>query len=880
MHILKITNLQATGGHWNGTTSQLIPVPRIIEVMDILFEFNSTIKIESSLPDEFHYLGELLVVELARRWRLDDAPFIHDGCDAARDDMIPSALKTRIPREQEQLFEKEGYYLEIVGGTFTIIANNPRGIFYGITTLLQLAGTGRAVPACTVLDWPTMEIRGVSDENARGQAGSVEGLKAYCRYIALLKMNTFQMNLEDMFRSEKHPKSSDDERGCYSWDELRELSDYAARYYVEVTPIQSACGHLDNLFYLPEYKHLAEFENVAMCFDIFNPKIYDYISDIVGEEVDAWYLSQSFHMACDESWDVGKGRSRKLTIEKGIGNAYLDHYTRCYNIIKAALEEKHGKNNFRIFIYHDILIHHAEVLKGLPRENLIINIWQYTPREKYPAVDTILKHGLEFIVSPSVMDYQRIFPSLSNSEKNIINIIKHAYLAAQANRKPELFKGQVNTTWGDFRSENERDLRMYGYALSATVSWNVEPWLAFTNKSHQQYSPLQSFKQGFYKQVFWVADESKAMQLDTIVHGIEDGKDFKPWLGYILLFPKLWTHPLQLLKTERSKKYPAAIEMFLKGMALCDELEGASVDHGFYFRAVKLALQLHVMYCKKVLLGNMLRKIDPTKVKPNIQEGVLWHVDELIKEFTTTKELYRQVWEINNKPVCNAFLLNQYDRMAGFYTEIRESITSSKPFSSPCIPSEYIYVDVKHSNDVPVRFLKKFTVATAPVAAHVQVFAINHAALSINGKEIGWVQFRSTLSYMILDKCVKTWEVTGTIKAGENSIDIAISNNTNSWFLLNFFLELRFDDSSVERVLSDSSWVCDTGAGGEAGFIPVKTLGPPPSVVGGLTWPIFENGMRSHFTRFLGWVVEFAPRIPRFLLPLVIALAKRLKIAM
>ena len=252
----------------------------------------------------------------------------------------------------------------------------------------------------------------------------------------------------------------------------------------------------------------------------------------------------------------------------------------------------------------------------------------------------------------------------------------------------------------------------------------------------------------------------------------------------------------------------------------------------------------------------------------------------MIKDLATTKEHYKQVWEINNKPACNSFLIDQYDRMGELYREIRENITESKPFKPPCIPSEYIYVDMKHDHDVPVRFFKRFTVATLPVSAHVQVFAINHGVILINGREIGWVQFRSTLSYMILDKCVKTWDITSSVQVGENAIDIAISNNTASWFLLNFYMELQFDDGSVQRVISDPSWKCYNGASGDNGVIPVKTLGPPPSVVGGLTWPHLESWTRSHFTRFLGMLIEFTPRIPRFLLPLVIGLVKRLKIAM
>ncbi|MEX2685024.1 MAG: family 20 glycosylhydrolase [Candidatus Sigynarchaeota archaeon] len=878
-HTFTITNLEPGKGSWTRKPAHLVPVPRFIDIQGGSFTIGSVLDVESSLPPEYRYLHELVSEELGKRLACGIKAGAHVHVAVPDSVAIPSSINGKIPPEQHYHFIREGYFMDISGGKASIVAETPRGIFYGITTLVQLAGTAGVLPACRVLDWPSMEIRGVSDENARGQAGSIEGLKRYCRYIAMLKMNTFQMNLEDMFRSARHPKSSDEARGCYSREEMRELSDYAARYFVEVTPIQTTCGHLDNLFYLPEYKHLAEFENVAMCFDISNPRIYDYIKDIVEEEVDSWYLSPSFHMACDESWDVGKGRSQPFVVKKGIGKAYLDHYTRCYEIIKNALEARHGKGKYRIYLYHDIMIHHEAVLKGLPRKNMVIDVWRYSPAEKYKEIDTILENGFEFIVSGSVMDFQRIAPSYALAEKNIINITKYGFLKARGAGTPHLFKGHVVTTWGDFRSENPRDLRMPGYALCASVAWNIEPWLGFTNKQYTTYPALLDFKQGFYRAAFGIEDDlaAKAAQLDHILHSIEEGKDFKPWLGYQLVFPKLWAHPLQPLKAEKARGYPAAIERFLKGIEICKELKTACQDHAFYFDAVTLALRLHVLYCKKVLLGKMLKGKHPSRLKGKAKERLLWHVSEIVKYFSEIKQEYRAVWEYNSKPVGHGFLLGQYDAMVRAYEGIKTAIEQGIVYPAACIPAEYIYIPAQAPIDVPVRFTKSFVIDKEPVAAHVQVFAVNHASITINGQSVGWVQYRPTLSYMILDNCVKAWDVTGLVKKGQNRVDIDITNNTRSWCLLNFYLVIAFSDSTTGLVISDKSWTCDIGAGVEHGPVPVKSLGPPPAVIGCLTVPDLPSGQRSHFTRMLGVAVEAVPRVPRWLLPVLVAIAKATK---
>jgi hypothetical protein len=860
--------------------STLLPVPRHSNFQREAWNaLDSTISLQTNLPESMQYLVGLFKEELEikctkRSFSISLAP---RGLIAS----IPPNMAEKVPHEEWALFASEGYYMEATSDYLMIAAESPKGIFYGITTLLQLIDEDGCYLEGVILDWPCMEIRGVSDENARGQAASIEGLKRYVRFLALLKMNMLQMNLEDMFASQVHPKSSDEERGCYTTEEIQDLCAYAAEYFVEVMPIQSTCGHLDNLFVLPEFKHLAEFENVSICFDLSNPNIYDYIKDIIEEEVNAWNKSVSFHMACDESWDVGKGRSKAFVDEKGLGMSYLDHYKKCYEIARDALESLHGKDNFRIFMYQDIMIHHPIVLEKLPRKNLVIDVWDYSKKEKYPAVNEILDASFEFIVSPSVMDYQRFLPSFSASEKNIINLITYGYKTAKAAGKSHLFKGETNTTWGDYRSENMRDLRMYGYALSATVAWNVEPWLAFSNKLYGQYKALGDFKKGFYKHVFGISDADAVLQLDRILHSVEGGKHFKPWLGLILLPPKLWTHPLHPLKKEKSKHFPEAIKEFESGIAICHEFRQDARQFQFFFDAISASLYLHVLYCKKVLLKEKLEKVNPAGLNEIKMVDLAKEVEALATGFLDAGEAYERLWDINNKPECKSFLLNQYQSLARFLTEIKEAIRNKDPaFSNPFIPSEYIYVPIRLPIDSPVVFSKKLTIAGSPVRVGLQAFAINHGEVAINGSTIGAVEFRPTLSYMILEHCVKTWDVTSIILEGENEISISVTNNTQTWPVLNVLLELLFDDGHTETFITDTTWTATLPDGLP---VHVKSFGMPPSIIGGLTLPDFVYDRRSHFTRWLGLAVEVLARWPKsleFFLPLVIRLALKAKITM
>lgn len=865
---------------------RLVPVPRVVKLdgeVPGFFSLTDRLRVNENLPEKAKQLVDLLATELAATCHERSIRVEHVTGTFPVVSISPDFTK-HVPAGEQALFDTQGYVLDACGEYITIAADTPRGIFHGIATLLQLLDGRGTFPRVRIGDWPSMEIRGVSDENARGQAATVEGLKAYCRMLGLLKLNVLQVNLEDMFRSERHPKSTDDARGCYSRAEMRAVSEFAARYFVEVTPVQSTCGHLDNLFVLPEYKHLAEYEHVAMCYDISNPAIYPFINDIVEEEVDAWHLSRSFHMACDESWDVGKGRSKSFVDARGIGQAYLNHYTRCYEIIKAALEAKHGKGNARIYLYHDIMIHHEAVLKGLPRENLVIDVWVYSPKETYKEVDTILDHGFDFIVSPSVMDYQRVLPSYAASEKNIINLITYAHEAARAKGKPGAFKGQVNTTWGDFRSENLRDVRIHGYALSATVSWNVEPWRGFTNKQHATWPALREFKHGFYRLVLGIQDEAAAGALDAFLHDITTGKVFPSWFGPNMIQPKLWTHPLHPLRGEwGAGRYPRAIEAIDAALATCAscmvQARGGIPRATAYLDAVAASLRVYRLFCMKQALGPALRRARPDRMAASARQALAARAAAMTKTVIETRDAYKASWDLHCKPAGSYdFLLGQYDTMARFYTEIAADLDAGYGFPDPFVPAEYIYIDTRLAFDTPVTLRQAFIIDDVPAGAWVQAFAINHATIRLNGKTVGDVEFRTTLSQVILEHCVKTWDVAPVLVPGENVIEVALVNNTRTWPVLNLLLELRGKSGEVRRIVSDDTW---TWAADGQSWSRVRSMGPPPSVLGGLTRPRLDAGERSHFTRWLGIANEATAFVKLdWLVRFLIALVKRARITM
>ncbi|GAH82498.1 unnamed protein product, partial [marine sediment metagenome] len=238
---------------------------------------------------------------------------------------------------------------------------------------------------------------------------TIENLKKFIKELSHFKINHyFLVYINDMFRFSNHPEIWKD-RGGYSKEDIIELQDFAKKHFIELTPIFQTIGHWDNILSNPNYWKYGEFPG-SNSLNIANENIYELLDEMIGE-LSIAFKSEHFHIGADESWDVGKLASKNLVENIGFGQAYLNHYKKVYDIVK-----KYGYK--KVIIYHDILYKYKEVLEGLPKD-MIIMYWKYNTNKNHPIIKKIKKYNFPLIVSPSIMDYNRIFPSFDKYEKNI-----------------------------------------------------------------------------------------------------------------------------------------------------------------------------------------------------------------------------------------------------------------------------------------------------------------------------------------------------------------------------------------------------------------------------------------------------------------------------
>jgi len=166
----------------------------------------------------------------------------------------------------------EGYHL-VVTPTNIRISGHPRGVFYGIQSVIQLLPVTKAadleLPCAEILDYPRFAYRGMMLDCGR-HFFDVAFVKKYIDFIAMNKMNTFHWHLtEDQgwrIEIKKYPRLTqigawrdstligsygskpwkfDHHRsgGYYTQAQIREIVKYAKDRYITIIPEIEMPGH-------------------------------------------------------------------------------------------------------------------------------------------------------------------------------------------------------------------------------------------------------------------------------------------------------------------------------------------------------------------------------------------------------------------------------------------------------------------------------------------------------------------------------------------------------------------------------------------------------------------------------------------------------------
>ncbi len=363
----------------------------------------------------------------------------------------------------------EAYRLTIKPAGVEILARTSRGLYYGLQTLRQLVRQfGKILPALEIADWPDLSLRGVYHDISRGRIPTVETLKYLIELLAHLKVNTFSLYMEYPFRYERHPQIWEDTDPLTAEDIL-ELDAFCRDHGVDFIPSQASFGHLERLLSKPPYRHLANTTPNSLAgsrsnprtgcsLDPTNPASLKLLSELYDELLPQ-FSSSYFNACCDEVWDLGQGKSAARAARVGSGRLFADFIKGIHR-----LTSRHGK---RLMIWADILKHHPDAARAIPRDVMFLNWWYVQDRAQEWLIDhsrAIRDSGHDLVVCPGVNNWGSFMPRTSVMRANIRDF------AASGRRFGAV--GLLNTEWGDGGHYNLLATALPGFASGADHAWS------------------------------------------------------------------------------------------------------------------------------------------------------------------------------------------------------------------------------------------------------------------------------------------------------------------------------------------------------------------------------------------------------------------------
>lgn len=725
-----------------------------------------------------------------------------------------------IIREKELLDKNEAYLLSVEQNRIAILANNSRGAFYGLMSLFQLLQSDNIkrifVEGCLIVDYPAFQMRGVSDDIARGQVSTLDDFKKIIRLIARYKMNVYQPYFEDAIELKSFPYIGLN-RSRLSQEEIKELIRYSEKYFVEIIPIFQTLGHWENLLIQPNYYELAEFPGAASL-DVTNEKTYEFLDKCIAE-LSELFPSKYFHAGLDESWDVGFGHSKKITKEIGIAAVHANHYKRVNEIIK-----KYGK---QMMMYGDIIHNHPEIFEMLPKDIIVVD-WRYGVSDYEPIVKKYKDYNQPFLCSPSVTNYNRIFPHIINSLLNIHLFAKISYEYGSI--------GLINSNWGDNGGENLRELNWLGYAFGAECAWNPIN------------ADISKFKSKFYYDFFGI-DDSVIDALYTLLNDF--GASFTQYDFWRNPFVK-WNNTINY-QEQNLILFGETVKLKAKtSLELIKTLRRLPIKIKSYLDYFEFVANQAQWYGNKIIYSvEIKRMIDKKSGFLTKEERIYINrlCDDMIDQLEKLKQDFRTLWLRTNKEKgLDLIEKEKYDRQIFAWQKMKNNLKQEIVEYDQTIKSQWMYhpdgnPGQKNQSQVEEAiFVRDLIVKDKITSAFVHLIADSYAELYVNDELIGDVRGRRTLSLWVESQRAKFFDIIDLLKAGINKIKIVVKNyGENVSAGVNVQIDLRTTVSEY-RLYPDESWRVskDELTFVEPKLIPLRFIASEPD---------FENKITSWYER-------------------------------
>jgi hypothetical protein len=399
------------------------------------------------------------------------------------------APRDAVPRvAAEPALGRDAFTLEIGGGAVEIRHGGGGARRYAEEALRQIRRqSGPALPPLRIDDAPDFPVRGFMLDVSRDRVPTRETLARLVALMAQLRLNHLELYTEHTFAYRAHEAVWRD-ASPMTPDDVRWLDALCRAHDVELCANQNSFGHMARWLRLPAYRERAEAPDgfrtklgVTLPPGVLAPTEDNAAFALsLCRELLACHTSRRIHIGCDETFELGRGRSQAEVAARGRGAVYLEHLLRLLRPLQA--------DGCEVLFWGDILRHHPELVPALPKEGTIACAWHYeAPQESaaLPAellallaefgidresfrgfrahVDAFARSGLPYWVCPGTSSWNSLLGRLPNARANLLDAAEVG-LARGAS-------GYLITDWGDNGHLQPPSVSFAPLAAGAAVSW-------------------------------------------------------------------------------------------------------------------------------------------------------------------------------------------------------------------------------------------------------------------------------------------------------------------------------------------------------------------------------------------------------------------------
>lgn len=437
----------------------LIPKPQQCIRKDGFFmiEYDQKIVIDSSCGREAFGYARMLKEELEA--------YAGFGIAVTRGKSGKTAVTLAV---QKGILQQDAYRMTVDGQGVVITGGSDMGVLYGIQTLRQIIRQeGACIPYLNIFDYPEIACRGLYYDVTRGRIPTLEYLKKLVDKMVFYKMNQLQLYIEHTFLFEEESEVWRDDTPLTA-EEILELDAYCRKRKIDLVPSLSSFGHLYKILRTRTFRRLCELPDTGdlpfsfvdrmehHTLDVSNKESLTFVKKRI-EEYMPLFTSRYFNICADETFDLGKGRSRELAEQQGTRKMYLD-------FVRELCEFVVEKGKIPM-LWGDIICNFPEAVTELPKGTICLN-WGYAPDQTEETTRLLARAGAIQYCCPGVCGWDLFINRLDYAYENIRRMCTYAVKYGCV--------GVLTTDWGDCGHINHPDFGVAGMIYGAAFSWNCE----------------------------------------------------------------------------------------------------------------------------------------------------------------------------------------------------------------------------------------------------------------------------------------------------------------------------------------------------------------------------------------------------------------------